>query len=88
MNLHTKTKNKDYLHIQRHRSHFIICQIMFQKQQNVSTEGNKIVWRHPVCMGMHTLTICLWFWRVSRILPQLDEGDPCKNTLCSTGFCW
>ena len=27
--LHTKTKNKDYLHIQKHHSHFIICQIMF-----------------------------------------------------------
>ena len=34
-----------------------------QSEQNFSTEGNKIVWRHPVCMGMHTLTICLWFWK-------------------------
>lgn len=59
-----------------------------QIAQDVSTEGNEIVWYYLVCMGMHSSTRRLWSWRVSCILPLLNEGDLCKSISCSTGFRW
>ena len=59
----------------------------FIDSKNVSTEGNKIFWR-SVCMDMHSLTIRLWFWRVSCILPQLNKGVLCKSISCLTFFHW